>query len=143
MPVLTQSGPPAISDLAAQLAADLAAGRAARQTFGSRAVAFEWSTGLPMILARQVSSAVVDGLSFNAVRVAPSGTPAGKVAAGAQKPAGTTITSDQVPLTKYAGLATFQTEQALDTDALIPALASVLSTSCLMAFDADCAAALN
>lgn len=143
MPVLTSSGPPAVTDLAGRLVSDLNQGRVARQSFGSRAVAFEWATGLPMILARQVSSAVTDGLSFNAVRVAPSGTPAKKVARGAAKPAGVTLTSARVDLAKYAGLASCETEQALETDALVPALASVLSTSALMAFDADCIAALN
>lgn len=143
MPVLTSNGPPAVTDLAGRLVADLNAGRNARQSFGARAVAFEWAAGLPMILARQVNSAVVDGLSFTAVRVAPSGTPAKKVAAGAAKPVGATITSGPVALAKYAGIANFQTEQGIDTDGLIPALASVLSNSALMAFDADCAAALG
>lgn len=138
MPVLTSSGPPAVTDLASRLVADLSSGRVARQSFGSRAVAFEWATGLPMILGRQVASAVVDGLTFNAVRVAPSGTPAAKVARGAQKPTGVTIATDRVDLAKYAGLASFQTEQALETDALVPALAAVLGNSALMAYDADC-----
>jgi len=142
MPVLTSTGPPAVSELSNLLASDLASGKVARQTFGARKVAFEWATGLPMTLARQVASAVVDGLSFGAVRVAPSGTPAAKVAAGAVKPNAVTITSATVALNKYAGLATIQTEQSLDSDGLMSALASVLSTSCLLAFDADCLAAL-
>lgn len=142
MPVLTTTGPPAITDLAARLLADVNAGRTARQTIGARAVAFEWTTGLPMILARQVASAVVEGLSFTAVTVAPSGTPAAKVATGGVKPDAVTITSELVTLTKYAGLATCTTERTLDTDALVPALANVLATSALMAFDLDCAAAL-
>jgi hypothetical protein len=95
-----------------------------------------------MILARQVSSAVVDGLSFNAVRVGHSGTPAGKVAQGAAKPTGTTVTSDNVALDKYAGIATFSTERGLDTDGLVPALGAVLTHQILMAYDADCAAQL-
>src|SRR5262245_54064209 len=143
MPVLTSTGPGQVTDLAGRLVSDLNSGRVARQSFGSRAVAFEWAAGLPMILARVVTSGVVDGLSFTAVRIGVSGTPAGKVAEGAAKPTGTTITSDQVQLTKYAGLAPFSTERALGTDALVPALASVLSRSCLMAFDADCAAELD
>lgn len=142
MPVLTSSGPPAVTDLAQRLVSDLNSGRVARQSFGARSVAFEWAAGLPMILARQVQSAVVDGLSFSATRVAPSATPAAKVAAGAPKPDGVTITTGRVDLAKYAGIANFSTEQQLDTDALVPALASVLSSSALMAYDADCAAAL-
>jgi hypothetical protein len=142
MPVLTSSGPPAVTDLAGRLLADLTAGRTARQSMGARSVAFEWSAGLPMILARQVSSAVVDGLSFNAVRVKPSATPAGPVAPGGAKPDAVTITNDQESLGKYAGIANFQTEQALDADGLVPALASVISTSCLMAYDAYCGGVL-
>lgn len=142
MPVLTTTGPGQVADLAGRLVADLTAGRVARQTFGSRAVAFEWSAGLPMVLGRLVTSAVVDGLSFTAVRVGETGTPAAKVARGAVKPNAVAITSDQETLSKYAGLASFQTEQQLETDGLVPALASVLASSCLMAYDADCAAAL-
>lgn len=138
MPVLTSSGPPAVANLAQSLADDLSAGRVARQSFGTRKVAFEWAAGLPNTLARQVSSAVVDGLSFGAVRVAPSGSPAGKVAAGAPKPASTTITNSTVNLAKYAGIANFQTEQQLDTDGLMSALAAVITNSCLLAFDTDC-----
>lgn len=143
MPVLTTTGAPAITDLAGRLAADLNAGNIARQSIpGNRATAFEWTTGLPMILGRQVQAATTDGLSFTAVRVAPSGTPAAKVPEGGQKPTAVTISTDQEALSKYAGLASFTTEQALGTDALVPALASVIATSCLMAYDADCAAVL-
>src|SRR4029450_2517281 len=143
MSVLTSSRPLAATALAAPLVSDLTAGRVARQSFGERSVAFEWAAGLPNILARQVSSAVVDGLSFTAVRVAPSGTPAGEVPPGGVKPDAVTISSDPQNLTKYAGIANFQTEQQLSTDGLVPALASVITTSCLLAFDADCGAALD
>src|SRR4051812_29979289 len=115
MPVLTSSGPPAVTDLAGRLLSELNAGRTARQSVGSRAVAFEWATGLPMILARAVPSAVVDGLSFRAVRIAPPGTPAAAVPPGTAKPLATTVTSDTEALTKWAGRAEFQTEQAIDT----------------------------
>ena len=96
-----------------------------------------------MILARVVSSAVVEGLSFNAVRVSPSATPAAKVAAGAPKPAAVTLTSDAVALSKYAGLASVQTEQTLTTEALVSALAQTITSSCLMAHHADCVAEVN
>ena len=143
MSVLTTTGPPAITDLAARLLADINAGRTARQSIpGNRALAFEWSTGLPMILARQVQAATTDGLSFTAIRVEPSATPAARVAEGGPKPLATAIESVPVSLSKYAGLATFSTEQQLGTDALVPALASVIATSGLIAYDADCVAAL-
>ncbi len=143
MPVLTTSGPPAVTDLASRLVADLNDGRVARQAIaGDRSTAFGWTTGLPFIAARLVSSAVVDGLSFNATRVAPSATPAAKVAEGGAKPSAITVTSGPVALSKYAGLGSISTEQALDTDALIPALVAVIGTSCVLAFDADFVAAL-
>ena len=143
MPVLTSSGPPAVNDLAQRLAADLNAGRVARQSFGDRSTAFQWSAGLPQILATQVSSAVVDGLSFNAVRVAPSGTPAAKVAEGGTKPSAVTISSEAVALDKYAGIANFTTERQLEADGLTAAVAAVITRSCLLAFDADCMAVLD
>jgi len=141
MSVLT--GPPAVTDLAASLVADLQAGRIARQSYGARDAAFAWAAGLPMILARQVSSAVVEGLTFSAVRIKPSATPATKVAEGGTKPDAVVIEAEQIALSKYAGLATFSTERAVSTEALAPALAAVLVSSCLMAYDADCAAALD
>lgn len=143
MPVLNASGPPAVTDLAGRLVADLTDGRAGRESVGARDVAFGWTTGLPSIIATHVSSVVVEGRTFNAVLVAPSGTPAGKVAEGGAKPAGVTITSTPVATNKYAGLANFSTEQAIGTDALVPALAAVLSTSALLAYDADCVTALD
>lgn len=143
MPVLTSSGPPVATDLAARLLADLQAGRAPRETVGDRAVAFEWAAGLPNILARQVSSAVVDGLSFRAVRISNSGTPATAVPPGGAKPLAATIASDTESLTKWAGRAEFNTEQALDADGLVPALASVISRQCLLAYDAYCGTVLD
>jgi len=144
MPILTTSGPPAITDLAQRLVSDLNEGRTARQSINStKGTAFSWSVGLPMTLARQVASATTDGLSFNAVQVKPSGTPAAKVLPGGTKPNAVTLTSGLRSLAKFAGLAQVQTEQVLDTDALIPALVSVIGGSCLLAFDADCVAALN
>lgn len=142
MSVLT-AGPSGVVDLAGRLSSDLEAGRSARQSYGTRDAAFAWASGLPMIVARVVSSAVVDGLSFNAVRVSPSGTPAGRVAAGATKPNAVTLTSDTVPLSKYAGLATIQTEQAITTEALVSALAQTITSSCLLAYDDDCVAEID
>lgn len=96
-----------------------------------------------MILARQVSSAVVEGLTFSAVRIKPSATPAGEVAEGGTKSDAVTIEAESIALTKYAGIANFTTERAISTEALGPALAAVLVNSCLMAYDADCAAVLD
>lgn len=140
---LLTSGAPAINNLADALVADLEAGRVARQNYGSRDAAFSWAAGLPMILARQVQSAVVAGLSFNAVRVKPSGTPADSVAPGGTKPDAVTISSDQIALTKYAGIGNYSTEQAISTEGLAPAIAGVIVNSILLAYDADCAAVLS
>src|SRR5262245_26370744 len=141
MSVLT-AGPSGVVDLAGRLSRDLAEGRSARQTFGTRDAAFAWAAGLPSILARHVTAAVVEGLSFDAVRVAPSGTPAGKVAEKAPKPNAVTLTSTTIPLTKYAGLASVTTEQTLSAEGLVAALAATITQSCLLAYDADCIAAL-
>lgn len=143
MTVLTSSTAPAVADLAQRLVSDLNAGRVARASFGERDAAFAWSAGLPNTLARQVDSAVVAGLSFDAVRIKASGTPAGKVAQGAVKPAATSITSTSISLSKFAGIAAYNTEQALSAEGLTAALASVITSSCLLAFDADCMAALD
>lgn len=143
MPVLTSSGPPAVTDLAGRLVADLADGRTARQSVGSKDAAFGWTTGLPDIVARHTAAVGVEGRTFNAVLVAPSGTPAAKVAEKAVKPAAVTITSTPVALNKYAGIANFTTEQSVDTDSLVPALAAIISTSALLAYDADCVTVLG
>jgi hypothetical protein len=142
MPVLTGSTP-AVNDLAAELVGDLNAGRVARASYGDRDAAFAWAAGLPNILARQVNSATVAGLSFDAVRIKPSGTPAGKVAEGGNKPDAVTIEAETIALTKYAGLANFSTERAISTESLAPALGSVLVSSILLAYDADCGAVLD
>lgn len=142
MPTLTASGPTGIVDLAGRLAASLNEGRAARESFGARDVAFGWSDGLPNILGRVVSNAVVTGLSFNAVRVSASDTPATKVAEGGTKPDAVTLSAAEVSLSKYAGLATISTEQSLTVEALTSALARTITGSCLLAYDADCVAQL-
>lgn len=143
MPVLTSTGPAAVVDLAGRLVADLNDGRTARQSVGSKGVAFDWTTGLPTILATQTAAVTVEGRTFNATLVEPSATPAAKVAEKAAKPSAVTITTSPVALNKYAGIANFTTENQIDTDALVPALASVISRSALMAYDADCITALG
>lgn len=138
MPITTSP----LNDLAATLSDKLNAGTATRETFGDSKIAFGWNEGLPPIVARFVESAKTDGLSFTGVRVAPSGTPAGKVAERAIKPAAITLTNFTVTLSKYAGLVVFSLEQALSTTALLPALNASLIGQSLVAYDADCVAAL-
>lgn len=142
MPVLTAGGPPAVTDLAQRLASDLNRGSGGRQTIGSKAAAFTWSAGLPQILATRVNSAMVEGLTFQATTIKPSATPVDAVAEGGQKPNALEVATATKNLTKYAGIATVSTEQTLSVDALVPSLVAVLSHGILMAYDADCAAAL-
>lgn len=136
MPVLV--GPSAAVDLASQLSSELSSGRPGRATLGTKDQAFAWVAGLPDTIAAHVSSVVVEGLSFNAVRVSSSPTPAGKVAKGGTKPSATVIASEAVPLSKYAGLATFMIEDHVSTEALVTALSATMSADIVLAFDADC-----
>src|SRR4051812_27395128 len=126
-----------LTDLNERLTAKLNEGQAARESIGTSAVAFGWAEGQAPILARYVESARIDGWTFDYVRVSPSGTPAGKVAEGAVKPAAVTLTSGTLTLAKYAGLAEFTLEKALSTVALLPALQATIGNQCLVAFDTD------
>lgn len=131
-------------DLANKLADELAAGRPARASYGSRDASFTWATGLPDTLATHVRSASVEGLSFNSVRVKPSGTPAALTAKGAAKPnPATTITAVPVALSKYAGIGVITTEDTLTTDGLVSAIAAVMANSIVLAYDASCITALT
>lgn len=133
-----------LTNLATELSTKLQGGGAARQTFtGSNAVAFGWSEGLPLTVARLVESTQISGLSFDAVRVLASATPAKVVAERATKPTATQLQSFTVQLKKYAGLATFSLEAALSITALVPALSATIVNQCLVAFDTDAVAALD
>lgn len=141
MPVVTGTSSQ-VNDLAEALTRRLTDRSGGRESIGNRSVAFEWTTGGPSVLARYVNSATIDALTFKAVRVGSSGTPAAKVAERAPKPTGTTTTVVDVNLAKYAGLSVFSTEQALSTIALMPALTNALFSQALIAYDADAVAAL-
>lgn len=143
MPVIAQSTIASVTDLAATLATQITDGRAGRATLGTRDVAFDWTTGAPPVLARFVANALIDGLSFTAVTVKPSATKVAKVVEGGTKPNAVTLTSGDVPLSKYAGLATFSTERAIATDSLVPAVYACLISQALLAYDADAIAALS
>jgi len=132
-----------LQDLAAALATEASAGRGSRQTIDTRDVAFGWaeSAGAP-IIAPHVQRMMVDGSSFGAVIVGPTGTPAA-VAEGASKPTLAALTDVDVPIKKYGGaLSGISTEKALFTQSLVPAVASVLVRQGLIGFDKDVVAAL-
>jgi len=142
MPQLTVGTSTQVNDLAASLAQRLTDRSGGRESVGDHAIAFDWTAGGPSVLARYVSSSTIDSLSFTAVRVGASATPAGKVLERAAKPQGTVLTTLDVQLAKYAGLSVFSTEQALSTIALMPALTNALFSQALVAYDVDSVAAL-
>lgn len=145
MPVLASTSVSAVTDLATYLAQQIAdgrAGRADRSVIGAKDVAFGWTQGSPPIVARFVNAVATDALSFTAVSVKASATPVKKVTEGSAKPTAVALTSADHPLYKYAGLATYSTERAISTDGLIPVVTQVLINGALLAYDADCIAAL-
>lgn len=137
MPIVT-----AANDLAAILENELQTGGAARASLGAPATAFAWTTGLPVTLANYVNSAVTESLSFSATRVTPSGTPVKVVAAGAAKPAAVSIATSSVALKKYAGIATFNTEDLLSNTGLAGAVAATMTAGVVLSFESDLRAAL-
>lgn len=132
-----------LSDFADLLATKARGGAAPRETFGDSNVAFGWAEGLPPIVARFTDSATVDGLTFTATRVLPTATPATVVPERGVKPTAIQLETEVVSLKKYAGLAQFSLEAALSTTALVPALSASLVQQALVAYDADCVAALG
>lgn len=143
MPVLTGGARPQVTDLAARLVADLSGGGAARQTFGTRDAAFSWTTGMPSVIATAVTPALVEGLTFGSVLIAPSVTPVAKIGARAAKPVAVTLTSQTHTLNKYAGICVLTYEQTISTEQIIAAVNATLVGQSLMAFDADSWAALD
>lgn len=143
MPALTTAAP-VLNDLAAKLNGELSAGRAARASVGDKAEAFAWTAGLPPTVAAHVNHVQVEGSGYDAVLVGPTGTvPDGGVAEGAPKPTLAQLATTRVDLRKYAGLATFSTEKAVQTHALAAAVANVLVHQALIGYDVDVIAALT
>jgi hypothetical protein len=140
MPILS-TGSAAITDLAASLAAQLSESpNAARAAVGDRSAAFAWTEGAVRAFPASVfSSMLVEGLTYRSTIVAPSATPATKVAAGALKPTAVTITSSTEQLSKYAGLAECNVEDIIDSAGLGAAIESTLIGQSLLAFCADIA----
>jgi len=139
--MLVQSGP--LRDLAQSLVGEANAGRGARQSIDTRDVAFGWASNMAPIVAGHVNSIQVSGSSFGAVIVNETGTPAA-VAEGGSKPTLASITNVDVPIKKYPGqLAGISTEKVLFTDALIPAITSVLVRQALIGFDKDVIATMS
>ena len=141
-PVRTTSQIPAVTDLAAELARQIEQGVTPRATLGAQDVAFAWTTGLPPLVANVAVRSLVEGGSFDAVVISPVGGPPPATAEGGTKPTLVQLTPQTVALSKYAGLAVFSTERAINTDLLVPAVGAVLIGQCLRGFDVACIAAL-
>lgn len=127
----------AVNDLAQLLTQQLGAGQQPRATLGAKTVAFSWTSGLAPVVAGHVNGVLCQALSFDALIVGPSATPAKLVAEGAAKPSAVTLTPKTVPLAKYAGMASFSTEATLSSDMLAAAITATLVGQALLAFDAD------
>ena len=112
-----------------------------RTRLGEKDPAFAWTTGLPSIVARHVSTVDVAGSGYSAFQVVPAGTP-GSVAEGGTKDTLATGSFVNVSVKKYAGLASLSTEQHVQTDAAVAAFKHVLTQQVLKAYDADCIAAM-
>ena len=144
MAAVVTSANPAITDLAAELTRQLeSSANVARATIGARSVAFDWASGITPSPLSVFASSLVDGLTYRATQVAPSGTPAIKVLPGGTKPNAATVTTTTETLPKYAGYADVKVEDVLDVDGLLPALENVIFDQCLTAFSADVGIALQ
>ena len=133
MPVLASEAP-VLTSLAAAMEPVITQGAPVRASLGSPDHAFAFTEGLPSIVARGVRRVKVEGSGYTAVEVAPTGTP-GVVAEGGTKPTLATFTTRQVAVKKYAGLASLSTEGAVQSDALVGALAHVLTQQVLIGYD--------
>lgn len=132
-----------LTDAAGVLADKLSSGAgAARTSLGGGGTAFAWA-GMVRTIADYASTATADGMSYKYTLVAESGTPAGIVGPGAQKPNAATLTSGTADLAKHAGIAVWQLEQAIEAEGLAGAIASTLHRSVLKSFEADAVATLD
>ena len=132
MPSIT--GTPAVVDLVDALQEDLTAGRAARATLGARDTAFGWTTDMPSIIAPHVTTGVSEGKSFDVVKVAPSGV-LGPTLPGGTKPTWATLSTETVPIGKYAGLVGYNVEAQLHSVGLGAAVTEVLVNQALRSYD--------
>jgi hypothetical protein len=132
----------ALTDIAALAVQQLEAGAPARLTFGAKAPAWSWTSGLFSGLSTTVDSAVSASMTFSGVRIIPTVTPAAIVAAGGPKPAAVTIDDVTVTLKKYAGYASGSFESLISTSGLNSALASTLIHQCLAAYELDLVAGI-
>lgn len=132
-----------VRDITAIIAQDLAEGRSTRKALSGGSIAFGWAAGLPLTVASFVETVQAEGLSVAVTLVTASGTPVAAVAAGAAKPSAVTISTSDVPLVKYAGMADATLEQLVSTAGLLPAVQSVLGAGCLLAFEEDAITAID
>ena len=126
--------PSALNDFSQKIIDDLRQSGMSRGTLGG-GIAFGWTEQLPPTIASYCATELVEGMSVPTVRVSESGTPATIVAEGAPKPTGTVIATGTTPLRKFAGLGTFTMEASLTASGVAAAVAAVLGSSALMAFE--------
>lgn len=132
-------GSSAVTDIAAKVVSDLAAGQGGKYPLGSQDQAFSWAAGLPACAITQVSSAVQAGKTWGLTVAKPSGTPVTAVAAGADKPLAVSLDSRTITAKKYAGYGSTQLENLVYTAGVESAMLEVLLHGCLLAAEADLA----
>ena len=131
----------ATTEITSILTRSLAEGQGGRATLGARDQAFAWTSGLAPIVARAVTTSLVEGSQFTAVKVNPAGTPAA-VAKGAAKSEWATLTSETVSLSKYAGYADLYLEDVAYGAGILAAVHHTLVNQALVAYDADVVSAI-
>lgn len=132
---------PELTDISEKIISDIRSGGASRGVLGG-GVAFGWVGELPPTIVAFVRQEKVDGMSLATVSVATSGTPAAAVAPGAAKPSVTTVTNSTLSLKKFAGMSTFTLESNLTASGMGAVVAGILSSSVLLAIEAEAVAVL-
>jgi len=131
----------ATTEITSVLTRSLSEGHGGRATLGAREQAFAWTSGLAPIVARAVTTSMVEGSQFTAVKVNPAGTP-GVVAKGAAKSQWATLTSESVSLKKYAGYCDLYMEDVAYGEGVLAAVHHTLVNQALVGYDADVVAAI-
>lgn len=126
---------PSITTLAGLVSDALRSGTNVRSTIGSKDAAFAWSVGLPRTLATFVTTALAEGDGYTALRIEPSGTPAGVYTDGTPKNIALTVTPVDVPLQCFAGAVEYSSRKQVTSDSIAQALTAGLVNQCMAAFE--------
>ena len=128
--------PSQITSLAQVVAESLEKGATVRSSVGTKDAAFAWATGMPRTVADFVTTIMVEGEGFTALRVEPTGTPAAPYTTGT-KPTAVAVTSHDVPVVCYAGGVSYASRKQVTSDSIAQAIVAGLVNSCLTAFETD------